>query len=71
MDIQNLIIYNYSSFFEILSELSNNLNFKITKLDQKDLKNFNEKEPQNFIFLTKEKVPDVNNQVILKDRPIR
>jgi hypothetical protein len=71
MDIQNLIIYNYSSLFEILSELSNNLNFKITKLDQKDLKNFNEKEPQNFIFLTKEKVPDVNNQVILKDLPIR
>ena len=51
MSNQNLIIYNYLSVFEILSEIENNLNFKIIKLNKEDLSSFDENKYLNFIFL--------------------
>ena len=71
MNIQNLIIFNYPIIFEILSEVENNLNFKIIKLDQKDLNNFEEKNYENFIFLSKSKVIDIKNQYVFEKLPLK
>ena len=43
MNHQNLVIFDFPILFEILSELENNLNFKIIKLDLKDLKDLMKK----------------------------
>ena len=71
MNNQNLIIYNFPIIYEIFSELENNLNFKIIKLDKNDLPSFKVKDYQNFIFLTKEEVLNINNQFILDSLPIK
>ncbi len=71
MDNQNLIIYNFPTIFEILSEVENNLNFKIIKFNKEDLVNFDETQYQNFIFLSKEKISNIDNQFILNNSPIK
>ena len=55
MNNQNLIIYNYLTVFKILSELEDNLNFKIIKLNEDMLDQFDKKNYQNNLFLTKKK----------------
>ena len=50
MENQNLIIFNFTTIFKILSEIENNLNFKIIKIDKEDLNDFDEKKYSNFIF---------------------
>ncbi len=71
MNNQILIIYNLPIIYEILSEVENNLNFKIVNLNQEKFINFSEKDYKNFIFLTKENDLSVSNQFILKDLPIK
>lgn len=71
MNHQNLIIYNFPVVYEILSEVENNLNFKIINLNQEKFNNFKEKDYENFIFLTKENNLSVSNQFILTDLPIK
>tara|TARA_B100000963_G_scaffold361741_1_gene399138 strand:+ start:3319 stop:3882 length:564 start_codon:yes stop_codon:yes gene_type:complete len=71
MNNQILIIYNFSTIYEILYELENYLNFKVIKLNKGDLASFKNKEKQNFILLTKEKVQDIENQFILNNFPLR
>ena len=50
MENQNLIIFNFTTIFKILSEIENNLNFKIIKIDKEDLNNFDEKKYPNFLL---------------------
>ena len=71
MNHQNLIVYNFPVVYEILSEVENNLNFKIIDFNQEKLNNFKENDFKNFIFLTKENNLNVSNQFILKDLPIK
>jgi len=71
MTNQNLIIYNFQNIFEILSEVKNNLNFKIIKLDKDELQSFNSKNYENFVFLTQKKILNVDNQLVLNQLPIK
>tara|TARA_B100001057_G_scaffold492701_1_gene585603 strand:- start:1756 stop:2319 length:564 start_codon:yes stop_codon:yes gene_type:complete len=71
MIYQKLIIYNFSIIYEILSELENYLNFKIIKLDKNDLDKFQNKNHENSIFITKEKIPNIDNQFIIEKMPLR
>ena len=71
MNNQYLIIFNFPIMFDTLLELENNLNYKIIKLNFEDLNNFDEKKYQNFIFLTKKKVININNQFIFNQFPLK
>ena len=71
MENQNLIIFNFTTIFKILSEIENNLNFKIIKIDKEDLNNFDEKKYPNFLLLTKNQIPKIENQFILDNLPIK
>ena len=71
MENQNLIIFNFTTIFKILSEIENNLNFKIIKIDKEDLNNFDEKKYTNFLLLTKNQIPKIENQFILDNLPIK
>ena len=70
MNNNNLIIYNFPTLYEVLSELENIFNFNVIKLNKEDLKKFDKKKHDNFIFLTKKKYLDINNQYILETFPL-
>ena len=70
MSVQNLIIYNFTSLYHILEELSLNLNFKIIFVDseislKEKLKNYN-----NCLIISNKKYSGIGNQFVLKDTPI-
>ena len=71
MSTQNLIIYKFIPLYNILEELSLDLNFKIRFVDnenslRKEAKNYN-----NYIVLSKKKYSDVRNQFVLENKPIK
>ena len=71
MSTQNLIIYKFIPLYNILEELSLDLNFKIRFVDnenslRKEAKNYN-----NYIVLSKKKYSDVGNQFVLENKPIK
>ena len=43
MNNNNLIIYNFPTLYEVLSELENIFNFNVIKLNKEDLKKFDKK----------------------------
>ena len=70
VSVQNLIIYNFTSLYHILEELSLNLNFKIIFVDseislKEKLKNYN-----NCLIISNKKYSGIGNQFVLKDTPI-
>tara|TARA_B100001057_G_C22798732_1_gene930698 strand:- start:109 stop:672 length:564 start_codon:yes stop_codon:yes gene_type:complete len=71
MNSQKLIIYNFETLFNILSEIEDNLKFKIIKLDEKNLKKISNDDKKNSIFLTKKKVNIIDDQFILDKFPIK
>ena len=68
---QKLIIYDFLIIYKILTEIEDNLNFNITYLKKEELQILNKKKDENFILLTQKKIPNINNQFILDDLPIK
>jgi len=65
MNIQNLIIYNSISLYEILEEISFNLNFKVYLVkDENSLKD-KIKEFKNYLIISNKKISNNYNQLIL------
>ena len=71
MDKQNLIIYNFKTFYEIIKELEESINFKIFVAI--NIKSLNEvkKKLSNYLILTKKKIDNENNQFVLDSKPIK
>ena len=70
MNNQNLIIYNYNSLYNILEELSLELNFKIIELN--NLKQLNDKIKNltNFLIIS-DKNLKIQNQIFLDNLPVK
>ena len=68
---QKLIIYDFLIIYKILTEIQDNLNFNIAYLKKEELQILNKKKDENFILLTQKKIPNINNQFILDDLPIK
>jgi len=70
MNIQNLIIYNFKSLYVILKELEVNLNFEI--IESLNIKNLDDKikNSKNYLVITKNKLNNISNQLILDNVPI-
>ena len=71
MNNQKLIIYDFHVAYEILHEIENELNFKIINIDKENLKNFNNIKDENCILLSRKKVSDFDNQIVLNEFPIK
>ena len=71
MNNQILLIYEFNKLFEILKEIQTNLSFKIKNISKNDLNSEFIKENVNNIFLTKKGVPEIKNQIILNQLPIK
>ena len=70
MGIQNLIIYKFTSLYHILLELDLDLNFKICFVDNENSLNYEVKNLNNYLIISNEKHPDINNQFVLENVPI-
>ena len=67
---QSLIIYKFSSLYNILEELSLNLNFKIIYLDNENLLNEKIKNLYDYLVISNKKNLNLSNQVYLDNKPI-
>ena len=71
MNNQILLIYEFNKLLEILKEIQTNFSFKIKNISKNDLNSEFIKENVNNIFLTKKGVPEIKNQIILNQLPIK
>ena len=69
MNNQNLVIYEYPYLYQILKELEQDINFKITELSKENLLNNETKELKNYLIITKKKF-FFDNQFVLNQLPI-
>ena len=71
MSIQNLIIYKFIPLYDILEELSLDLNFNISLIEDENSLNQKTKNYNNYLVLSKKKYPNINNQFVLENKPIK
>jgi len=67
---QNLIIYKFNGLYQILEELSLDLNFKITYVDNEDYLSDYVKNLNNYLVISNKKYSTIDNQFVLDNRPI-
>ena len=70
MSIQNLIIYKFSSLYQILEEISSDLNFNITFADNQNSLNDKIKNLNHYLITSNKKYLDIDIQFILDTLPI-
>jgi stalled ribosome alternative rescue factor ArfA len=66
-----LIIYKFTSLFQILEELGLELNFNITLVDSDKSLNDKIKNLNNYLIISNKKYSDIDNQFILDKTPIK
>ena len=74
MTDQNLIIFNLPVIFDVLNEIQDNLNFRISKVNNKnDLKRTHDNLSNNSIILAdlKSELNEINNKIVLTDFPLK
>ncbi len=70
MSNQNLIIYKFNGLYQILEELSLDLNFNIIVADNEESLNEKTKKIHNYLIISKKKYSDIPNELVLDYRPI-
>ena len=70
MNIQNLIIYKFTSLYHILEELSFDLNFKITFVDSENSLNDKVRNLNNYLIIVNKRYSNIGNQLVLDGIPI-
>ena len=68
--MQNLIIYKFTSLYHILEELSLDLNFNISFVDDVNSLNNKLKNNNNYLIISNKKYLDISNQFVLENTPI-
>ncbi len=71
MSTQNLIIYKFTALYSILEELSLDLNFNVKVVESENSLNENLKNFNNYLIITNKKYPNINNQFVLENLPIK
>ena len=70
MSVQNLIIYKFSPIYSILEEISLDLNFNLSFVENENSLNSVIKNLNYYLVLTNKKYPDISNQFVLENIPI-
>ena len=71
MNKGNLVIFDFDELYKILLELRNNLNFDIINLALKDKKKIHDKFSSNDLFISKKRIPEIENQILIENFPIK
>ena len=70
MSVQNLIIYKFSSLYQILEEISSDLNFNITFVDNENSLNDKIKNFNHYLIASNKRYPNIDAQIVLDNLPI-
>tara|TARA_B100000902_G_scaffold398225_1_gene464278 strand:+ start:5320 stop:5901 length:582 start_codon:yes stop_codon:yes gene_type:complete len=70
VSVQNLIIYKLNSLYQILEELSLDLNLRITFADSKNSLNDKVKHLDSYLIISNKNYLDIESQFILENTPI-
>ena len=70
MSVQNLIIYKFSSLYQILEEISSDLNFNITFVDNENSLNDKIKNFNHYLIASNKRYSDIDAQIVLDNLPI-
>ena len=71
MNSRILIIYEYQILYQVLNEISESLNFEIIQSNEKDLKELNYDQKNNYLIISEKKIEGVKNSLILDNLPIK
>jgi hypothetical protein len=71
MSIQNLIIYKFIPLYDILEELSLDFNFNINSIEDENSLKQETKNYNNYLVVSKKKYPNISNQFVLENKPIK
>ena len=71
MNSRILIIYEYQILYQVLNEISESLNFEIIQSNEKDFKEFNYDQKNNYLIISEKKIEGVKNSLILDNLPIK
>ncbi len=71
MSSQTLIVFKFNLLFHILEEISLKLNFKIINVESEKLLNIEVENLNNYIIISNQKNLIMNNQIILRNLPMR
>ena len=70
MSIQNLIIYKFFSLYQILEEISSDLNFNITFIDNENSLNDKIKNFNHYLITSNKRYLDIDTKIVLDNLPI-
>jgi len=68
--MQNLVVYKFKSLYDILKEISPDLNFIIDSVNDENSLNDKLKVFKNCLVLSNKEYFDINNFIVLRDLPI-
>ena len=68
--MQNLIIYKFTPLYHIHEELSQDLDFNISFVDDVNSLNNKLKNQNNYLIISNKKYLDISNQFVLENTPI-
>ena len=68
MNNENLVIYDFKILYEILNEISDHLNFKLTNI--KKITDFDLDAQNNYLIISDKKIKDIENQIVINNFPI-
>ena len=71
MNKQHLIIYDFIELFSILNEIQENLNFNLLNVSKKEFEQLKLEELNNFLIISKKKIPNLKNQFLLDNYPLK
>jgi len=70
VSLQNLIIYKFSSLYQILEEISSDLNFNITFVDNENSLNDKIKNFNHYLIASNKRYLNIDAQIVLDNLPI-
>ncbi len=68
MNNQNLIVYDFDELYKILDEIKKDLNINFEKISKNQFTELSSRSDS--LILTKNKIADINNQIVLNKFPI-
>ena len=71
MNNQNLIIYQFTTLYQILKELDLNLNLNVIEAKNEEFLRNKIKELKNYLVISKKKISDIDHQLIFNFPPIK
>ena len=68
MSLKTIIIHQNKILYNILDEISKNINFEVIYIDNID---FNFKEIEDYIVISQNKIPEIKKQLVINTFPIK